>query len=177
MFARTLDTEQVFGNTYEHPFATVPTNTTKAFPHRRNSMNTITAFQIDPLLAPQVSGARLGSAEGTSGRVRAAGGVARTPAPSRRTGVSERIFRRRRRVLGAVLVFGLTTGIYASNAFATDPSADVPPAPRTMVAKPGDTLWGIARQIAPTGDITELVHALVLANGTSLEAGQIVRIP
>ena len=140
-------------------------------------MNTSTAFPIDPLLAPRFSEARPARHLGTTDRVRAAGGAARTPAPSRRAGVPERVYRRRRRVLGAILVFGLTTGVYATNAFATDPSADVPPAPRTIVAQSGDTLWGIARKIAPTGDITELVHALVLANGSSIEAGQIVRIP
>ena len=140
-------------------------------------MNTSTAFQIDPLLAPRVAGAPSSRSAGTSDRVRAAGGAVRTPAPSRRAGVPERVYRRRRRVLGAMVVFGLTTGVFATNAFATDPSADVPPAPRTVVAQPGDTLWGIARRIAPTGDITELVHALVLVNGSNIETGQIVRIP
>ncbi len=136
-------------------------------------MNSTTAFQIDPLLATQVHS----RPQVATGRVRAAGTTARTPARSRRVDVSERTFRRRRRVVGALVVFGLTTGVFATNAFATNPGADVPPAPRTIVAQSGDTLWGIARKIAPTGDITELVHALVLANGSRIEAGQVVRIP
>ena len=41
----------------------------------------------------------------------------------------------------------------------------------------GDTLWDIARTIAPTGDISELVRELVRANGARIEAGQVVRIP
>lgn len=140
-------------------------------------MNNTTAVQIDPLLAAQSVASRPGRPIGGTDRVRVAGTLARTPARPRHIGVPERVYRRRRRVLGALAVFGLTTGVFATNAFATDPSADVPPAPRTVVAKPGDTVWGIARQLAPTGDITELVHALVLTNGSRLEAGQIVRIP
>jgi len=38
-------------------------------------------------------------------------------------------------------------------------------------------LWDIARTIAPTGDISELVRELVRANGARIEAGQVVRIP
>ena len=136
-------------------------------------MTSTTAFPIDPLLAPRVAS----RPSRASDRAGAAPTSARTPAVDRRVGVSERTFRRRRRVVGAFVVFAVATVVFATNAFATDPSSDVPPAPRTIVAQPGDTLWGIARKIAPTGDITELVHALVLTNGSRIEAGQIVRIP
>ena len=86
-------------------------------------------------------------------------------------------YRRRRLVAATMAVFALITVFFATDAFATDPSADVPPAPRTMVARPGDTIWGIARTLAPTGDITELVEALIVVNGSQIKAGQIVRIP
>jgi Tfp pilus assembly protein FimV len=49
--------------------------------------------------------------------------------------------------------------------------------PRTVVAQSGDTLWDIARTIAPKGDISELVTALVRANGARIEAGQVIHIP
>lgn len=136
-------------------------------------MTSTTAFQIDPLLTPRSTSRPVRGSD----RAGAASSTARTPAVARRVGVSERTFQRRRRVVAALAVFALATVVFATNAFATDPSADVPPAPRTIVAQQGDTLWGIARKIAPTGDITELVHALVLTNGSRIEAGQIVRIP
>ena len=88
-----------------------------------------------------------------------------------------RVYRRRRLTVATVAVFALITVFFATNALATDPSADVPPAPRTLVAQPGDTIWGIARTLAPTGDITELVEALIMVNGSKIQAGQIVRIP
>lgn len=87
------------------------------------------------------------------------------------------VFRRRRLTVAAVSMFAVFSVVFATTALATDPSADVPPAPRTLVARPGDTIWGIARQIAPNGDITELVEALILTNGSQIKAGQIVRIP
>jgi hypothetical protein len=38
-------------------------------------------------------------------------------------------------------------------------------------------LWDIARTIVPTGNISELVYELVRANGSHIEAGQVIRIP
>ncbi|MBM3718682.1 MAG: LysM peptidoglycan-binding domain-containing protein [Actinobacteria bacterium] len=93
------------------------------------------------------------------------------------TGPSLTVFRRRRLTVAAVSLFSVFSVVLATTALATDPSADIPPAPRTLVARPGDTIWGIARQIAPSGDITELVDALILTNGSQIKAGQIVRIP
>ena len=87
------------------------------------------------------------------------------------------MYRRRRLAAATVAVFALITVFFATNAFATEPSAEVPTAPRTFVARPGDTIWGIARTLAPTGDITELVEALIVVNGSQIKAGQIVRIP
>ena len=120
------------------------------------------AHSIDPLLGSASRTARVGLADSYASR------------PVR---PSAAVFRRRRLTVGAVAVFALFTVFFATNALATDPSADVPPAPRTIVAEPGDTIWEIARQISPSGDITELVEALILTNGSQIKAGQIVRIP
>lgn len=120
------------------------------------------AHSIDPLLASASRTATVGLADTYAPR---------PPRPS------AAVFRRRRRTVGAVAAFAAFTVFFATNALATDPSADIPPAPRTIVAQPGDTIWEIAREISPSGDITELVEALILTNGSQIEAGQIVRIP
>ena len=90
---------------------------------------------------------------------------------------SARTFQRRRRTLGAIVVFGMASGLVSTGAFASDPAPADQIIPRSVVAQSGDTLWDIARTIAPTGDISELVHELVRANGSHIEAGQVVRIP
>lgn len=49
---------------------------------------------------------------------------------------------------------------------------------RTVVAQPGDTLWSIARDLQPAGDIRPLVDALVAANGsTAIDAGDRIVVP
>ncbi len=98
---------------------------------------------------------------------------------------SERVFRRRRRrLVGATMVFGLTTALVSTGVFATvstgafaTPTPSNQTVPRTVIAQPGDTLWGIARDIAPKGNISNLVSELVRANGSHIEPGQVIRIP
>jgi hypothetical protein len=54
------------------------------------------------------------------------------------------------------------------------------PAPRvTYVVEPGDTLWSIARQVAPGRDPRPVVDGLIKANdvGGGLQAGQELSIP
>jgi hypothetical protein len=46
------------------------------------------------------------------------------------------------------------------------------------VAQPGDTFWGIARALQPSGDLDALVDDLVRANGgPELDVGERVRLP
>ena len=49
--------------------------------------------------------------------------------------------------------------------------------PRTVIAQPGDTLWAIAKRVAPQANISDLVDQLVRINGDAIVAGQLVRIP
>ena len=49
--------------------------------------------------------------------------------------------------------------------------------PRTVIAQPGDTLWAIAKRVAPQANISDLVDQLVRINGDAIVAGQVVRIP
>lgn len=124
------------------------------------------------------------------------------PARQRRTGsvrLPARVYRERRiaaavgaAVLLAVLVLavvGATSVVGAlttSSADAGAPAAATvdgvvaPPAPagadQVWVVQPGETLWTIAAELRPDGDVRELVDVLAeRAGGASLQAGQ--RIP
>lgn len=97
--------------------------------------------------------------------------IAVRPRPSLKT------FQRRRRVVGAVLIFGAASALITTGAFASNPAVEQQVIPRSVIAQPGDTLWDIARTIVPQGNISELVIELVRANGSSIEPGQVIRIP
>jgi len=94
-----------------------------------------------------------------------------------RPAVSQRTFQRRRMTVGAVLVFGLASAFITTGAFASNPTPAQESAPRTVIAKSGDTLWDIARQIVPKGAIGDLVSEMVILNGSTIEPGQVIRIP
>ena len=48
----------------------------------------------------------------------------------------------------------------------------------SVIVKPGDTLWSIARQLQPAGDIRPLVDRIAkMNNGHSLIAGQALLLP
>ena len=48
----------------------------------------------------------------------------------------------------------------------------------SVIIKPGDTLWSIARQLQPAGDIRPLVDRIAkINNGHSLIAGQALLLP
>lgn len=116
------------------------------------------ATTIDPLLFPATT-------------VRSHSGRSVRPA------VSQRTFQRRRMALGAVVVFGLASAFISTGAFASNPEPSQQVIPRTVIAKSGDTLWDIARQIVPKGAIGDLVSEMVQLNGSVIEPGQVVRIP
>lgn len=90
---------------------------------------------------------------------------------------SEATFRRRRRVVGATLIFAVASVVITSGAFASNPTPQDQAAPRTVVAKSGDTLWDIARTLVPAGSVADLVSEMVRLNGARIEPGQVIRIP
>jgi nucleoid-associated protein YgaU len=116
------------------------------------------ATTIDPLLFPSMT-------------------VRSNSSRSIRPAVSQRTFQRRRMAVAAVLVFGLASAFISTGAFASDPESSQQSTPRTVIAKSGDTLWDIARQIVPQGAIGDLVSEMVLLNGSTIEPGQVIRIP
>jgi nucleoid-associated protein YgaU len=97
--------------------------------------------------------------------------------------VSASVYRRRRvgaaiAALGllAVAMFGLI-GVFKGSARADEHVANRASTPHTVIAQSGDTLWAIARRIAPVGSITGLVDQLVMMNGDEIVAGQEIRLP
>lgn len=135
------------------------------------------AHTIDPLLNSRIGVRQFASAPAVrpartlrSADLQHSGRVSETR-PSAHT------FRRRRRVVGASVVFALATGFVSTGAFASNPAPDQQIVPRTVIAQQGDTLWDIARTIVPKGEIGDFVGELVRLNGSTIQAGQVVRIP
>jgi hypothetical protein len=93
------------------------------------------------------------------------------------------VYRRRRLgvaisalILLAVSIFGLVA-VFGGSARADQNTSGRVSIPHVVIAKPGDTLWAIARRIVPVGSITKLVDQLVAMNGDEIVAGQEVRLP
>lgn len=103
-------------------------------------------------------------------------GPARRPARS-----SVRLTRRGRLVvlglfLGVMLVVLTMVGNYSA---ATDEAGE-PVQTRTVLVAEGDTLWGIASEIADPGETREMVHYIQELNAlpsASLERGQKLAVP
>src|SRR5262245_44085532 len=85
---------------------------------------------------------------------------------------------RRRRLVAAALGVGLV--LVAGQAAAALGGSSLAPAERrphvqTVVVESGDTLWSIAREVAPHSDPRDVVDALVQARGTaSLVPGETI---
>lgn len=81
-------------------------------------------------------------------------------------------------LVGAAVVAAVALGgLFGARAAADSVTAGRPAEPLYVIAEPGDTLWSIAARIAPNASITEVVDQLVILNGTSITAGQAVRVP
>lgn len=81
-------------------------------------------------------------------------------------------------VLALVVVVVVGAVAQGRGAFAgAVPDRAVPPAGATVTARPGDTLWSIARRLHPDSDVRRLVDDMVLLNGTTIQIGQEVRLP
>lgn len=96
--------------------------------------------------------------------------------------VSPEARRRRRRAVAAlvsvVLALGLLRGGAGSESSAPDGGGLLPVARSSYVVQPGDTVWGIARALQPTGDVRPLVDRLVARrHGAPLRVGERVELP
>ena len=103
--------------------------------------------------------------------------------PSMSSAPSVATYQRRRLVVlvAAMLVFGVVIagviGATGTTAQADQAVAGQSIELRTVIAQPGDTLWAIAKRVAPQANISDLVDQLVRINGDAIVAGQLVRIP
>jgi hypothetical protein len=110
----------------------------------------------------------------------------------RDAGPTPAVYRRRRVValiLAVALVVVAMTGIRAvlrpltgsvdGRPLSTvDGSAPVPAGTETILVQPGETLWDVARDLQPSGDVRPLVDELAALNGgATLEAGQNLLLP
>lgn len=81
-------------------------------------------------------------------------------------------------VLFAVLGFVALT-VLGGHSAATG-EAGVPVETRTVVVGEGDTLWGIASEIAEPGEVREMIHYIQKLNalpGAGLQRGQEIAVP
>jgi Tfp pilus assembly protein FimV len=97
----------------------------------------------------------------------------------RMTSVTRTRVRRRRLVLAltAALVAGAWAGPIAR---AVGDPAPAPVGRTTYLVRAGDTLWSIAKDVAPSGDPRALVDAISAANGVDaggLVPGRVLVIP
>lgn len=87
---------------------------------------------------------------------------------------------RRFSLAAASVVVGivLTTLLSTRFADATAPAGANVVAGSFVVAQPGDTLWSLAREVQPSGDVRPLVAQLARAHGGSaLRAGDRIALP
>lgn len=98
----------------------------------------------------------------------------RRPAPLRLT--------RRGRVLALLLLLGILLAVltvFGSHSAATG-DAGVPVQTRTIEVGAGDTLWGIASEVAKPGEVRDMVHQIEELNalsGSALSVGQEIAVP
>lgn len=87
---------------------------------------------------------------------------------------------RRRRLVAITMVVGVVLGLlsFGREAGANRTAEAEAAAAVTVVVQPGDTLWDIARSLAPGEDPRPLADSLSdLAGGTSLQPGQRIVVP
>jgi len=106
--------------------------------------------------------------------------VHRQPRP--RATRSKRAVYMRRRVIAASLGLGIVlTAAHAGVALGgstTTPGRSPHPQFVNVVVQPGDSLWSIARRVAPHSDPRKVVDAFAARLGTSdVEAGELISVP
>ena len=104
-------------------------------------------------------------------------------ASERRSSVT---YRRRRAAVGLLLAGIVGSAALVAGTVLTGPGgvpasaagAGRAPLERTVLARPGDSLWSIAEVYHGDVSITRYVEALISRNGgTRIDAGQVVRLP
>ena len=94
-------------------------------------------------------------------------------------------YRRRRLVAALVVLTVLVVAVQLAQALAgvaagwsTPPPAAIDGPTVTIEAERGDTLWSLAREVHPDGDVRPVVRAMVAERGTAAVAeGEQVQVP
>lgn len=96
---------------------------------------------------------------------------------------SPAVYVRRRVLVGiAAVVMAIVAVSFASTQFA-DAGQGIPPvsdggSTSVVIVQPGDTLWSLARDVQPDGDVRPLVAQLARSHGgSSLRAGDRIALP
>jgi hypothetical protein len=93
----------------------------------------------------------------------------------------QRAVYRRRRILAALVGLGLVLTVARAGAALGGSSLATPerlPHVQQVVVQPGDTLWSIARRVAPGHDVRPVVDAMVQSLRTStVFAGETISVP
>ena len=109
-------------------------------------------------------------------------GFTRTHTRTRRRPASAVRLTRRGQVVAVLLFLGLLLAVltvHGSHSAATG-EAGAPVATRTVEVGAGDTLWGIASEVAEPGQVRDMVHQIQELNamsGASLRVGQEIAVP
>ncbi len=116
---------------------------------------------------------------------RPAGSPLRSPVAARSAGAASltpSYLRRRLGVAGAVIGLAVVVVGLSSTRFADagqgGPQTERVTSAAVVIVQPGDTLWSLAREVQPKGDLRPLVAQLSRANGgSSLRAGDRIVLP
>lgn len=107
----------------------------------------------------------------------------RPSGPGPRRSASVYLRRRLGVIVGAIALAIVGVGM-VSVGFADAGSGTMTPVPvgatgvNTVIAQPGDTLWSLAREVQPKGDVRPLVAQLARRNGgSSVQAGDRIVLP
>lgn len=106
---------------------------------------------------------------------------ARTVRPASAAGSAVRLTRRGRLLLTALfvgLILAVLTVFGATSAATGEAGEPVPT--RTVMVDEGDTLWGLAAEVAAPGEVREMVHRIEELNalsGAGLYVGQEIAVP
>ena len=109
-------------------------------------------------------------------------GFTRTQTRTRRRTAPGVRLTRRGQVVAVLLFLGLLLAVltvYGSHSAATG-EAGTPVPTRTVEVGEGDTLWGIASDVAEPGHVRDMVHQIQELNalsGSSLQVGQEIAVP
>ena len=97
------------------------------------------------------------------------------------TGEHIRLTRRGRLALLVAAVVCMLVGFSLGDTLSfTAGTTSAPPASHSIVVQPGQTLWGIATQVAPHADPRATIQQIIVLNhlpSTGLQAGQSLAVP